>query len=373
MKNRKIPAKDPLAAEVTKLSRSFAERAVDPSYMDRAESREAYGAYYGEVSRSKGESLGYEILRRGAPSLFLKSPLRMLDLGSGTGEFALGVADALLSLPSLSLSLHLVDRSREALSDAAREGEHSRLSLTFSQAVLPDARPFLPGSFDIVTMANCLAENENSVEEFADLLQEISTFLTPGGLLLLVEPADRRASRTLLTLGDSLLSRHSPLSLLAPCPGGRTSSCPALEDPGDWCHEDRPADFSEFLLKTARSVGHVKDALKMTYLLFGREGTPAPPSLRLVSPLHKEKGLFFGDFCDGKTWWRIRLLTRNRGDLTRSFTRLHRGETLSESSPLSLAIAPPVDGRGSIDWPKDRQVVRLAHPDGRPFDSDDET
>lgn len=373
MKNRKSSAKDPLAAEVSNLSRSFAERSLDSSYMDRSESREAYGAYYGEVSHAKGVALGEEILRRGDPSLFRKDRLRMLDLGAGTGDFGRGVAESLLSATPLSLSLHFVDRSQEALAAAVRGRDHSRLSLTFSRSALPKERSFPFDAYDIVTMANCLAENESQLEGFADLLEDLVRLILPGGLLLLVEPADRRSSRALLTLGDDLLSRHLPLHLLAPCPGGRASPCPALMHSEDWCHEDRPADFSEGLLKTAKLVGHVKDSLKMTYLLFGRGGTPPAPSLRLVSPLHKEKGLFFGDFCDGKVWWRIRLLTRNRGDLTRSFTRLHRGESVAEGSPSSLAVSPPLEGRGSIDWPRERRIIRLSHPDGRPFDPEDES
>ncbi len=336
--------------------------------MDRPEIREAYGAYYGEVSHAKGESLGREIVRRASPRLFLKDRLRMLDLGAGTGEFSQGIATALLSEFYGPLDLHLVDRSDGALSHAVNAPRDPRLFISVSRATLPDERPFLPGSFDIVTMANCLAENEHRDESFADLLEEVSNTLRPGGIMLLVEPADKRSSRALLSLGDLLLSRHFPLTLLAPCPGGRVAPCPALAHSDDWCHEDRPADFSETLLKTAESLGHIKDALKMTYLLFGLEGTPLPPSLRLVSPLHKEKGFFSGDFCDGNNWWRIRLLNRNRSDLTRSFTRLHRGETIGTPLVLPLRSGSPRDRRGAMDWPKELPVIRLAHPDGQPFD-----
>ena len=368
MKNRKSIVKNLVATDVSNLSRGFTERSLDPSYMDRPETREAYGAYYGEVSHAKGEALGREILRRASPRLFQKDRLRMLDLGAGTGEFSQGVAAALLSEFSGPLDLQLVDRSAGALSYALNAAKDPRLFISVTQATLPEEKPFLPGTFDVVTMANCLAENDHRAESFAGLLEEVANTLLPGGVLLLVEPADKRSSRALLSLGDLLLSRHFPMTLLAPCPGGRTAPCPALAHPDDWCHEDRPADFSETLLKLAESVGHIKDALKMSYLLFGQEGTALPPALRLVSPLHKEKGFFSGDFCDGKNWWRIRLLNRNRSDLTRSFTRLHRGETIEESSVGTLASGSPRDGRGALDWPKDLPVIRLAHPDGQPFD-----
>ena len=170
MKNRKTSAIDPLAAEVSSLSRRFAERSLDSSYMDRTESREAYGVYFGEVSHSKGVALGEEILRRGDSSLFRKDHLRILDLGAGTGDFGLGVAESLLAAHPFSLSLHFVDRSKEALEAAVSGRGHSRLSLTVSQATLPKDRSYLSDGYDIVTMANCLAENESQLDGFADLL-----------------------------------------------------------------------------------------------------------------------------------------------------------------------------------------------------------
>ncbi|MGC8529391.1 MAG: methyltransferase domain-containing protein [Leptospirillia bacterium] len=368
MKNRKSNVRNLVATDVSTLSRGFTERSLDPSYMDRPEAREAYGVYYGEVSYAKGEALGREILRRAFPELLRKDRLRMLDLGAGTGAFSQGVATALFSEFSGLLDLQLVDRSAGALSYALNAAKDPRITILVTQATLPEERPFLPGSFDIVTMANCLAENEHQAESFAGLLEEVAHALLPGGIMLLVEPADKRSSRELLSLGDLLISRQFPLALLAPCPGGRTSSCPALATSDDWCHEDRPANFSETLLKTAKSVGHIKDALKMSYLLFGQQGAPSPQALRLVSPLHKEKGFYSGDFCDGQSWWRIRLLNRNRSDLTRSFTRLHRGETIDATLLGALTSGSPRDRRGTRDWPKGFPVIRLAHPDGEPFD-----
>ncbi|MHB8368161.1 MAG: methyltransferase domain-containing protein [Leptospirales bacterium] len=358
MKNRKSR----IIGEVRELSRSFSQRTIPADYMDRFESREAYGAYYGEVGRAKGEALGEEILLRGSPELFRKERLRILDLGSGTGEFSLALARTLLASCPVSVDLHMVDRSEEALVRIAGDKDGSALSLSYSRALLPAERPFLGEGWDIVSMANCLAENESAHEGFEELFGAVVDVLSPEGLLLLVEPADKRSSRALLSLGDSLLERTPGLVLLAPCPGSRSAPCPALSDPDNWCHEDRPAGFSGELLRTAEAVGHVKDALKMTYLLFSRSSPLQAPALRLVSPLHREKGLFWGDFCDGRAWARIRLLTRNKGELTRDFSRLRRGET----------IAPPPDWppvkTGLFDWPKDRPIVRLSHPDGRPFE-----
>ncbi len=358
MKNRKSR----IIGEVRELSKGFSRRTIPADYMDRSESREAYGAYYGEVGRAKGEALGEEVLIRASPALFRKERVRILDLGSGTGEFARALARTLLASSEILVDLHMVDRSEKALARIIPGEKETGLSLSSSKALLPFERPFLAEGWDIVSMANCLAENESAQEGFCELFCQAVDVLSPEGLILLVEPADKRSSRSLLALGDRLLERNPGLVLLAPCPGGRKTPCPALSDPDNWCHEDRPAGFSGELLRTAEALGHVKDALKMTYLLFSKGASPQRPSLRLVSPLHREKGLFWGDFCDGRDWAKVRLLTRNKGDLTRDFPRLRRGESIAP--PAAWPLGKPA----LFDWPKDLAVVRLAHPDGRPFD-----
>lgn len=360
------------------LSRNFVGRRIVPDYMEDPEQRAAYRAYYGEVSFAKGWELVSEIRYRNGPALFSgRKTLRLADIGTGTGDFLRGLLGGLgeWGLPaSTTFDLLCVDRSSAALKEIWNDRDRVippglTASLRVAVAALPGQRRFMEQmeDLDLLSMANVLAENPESLEDFSQATAEMSDRLRPGGVLLLVEPADRISSRRLLELGDRLLLHRPFLEILAPCPNGRTASCPALADPDNWCHEDRPAIFSPELLKMASALGHVKDALKMTYLLLRSPGLPQmpsmPPVLRLVSELHREKGLSWGMFCDGTALVRGRLLNRNRSDGTRAFLRLERGEVIAAPDPASMGSA---GSSALLDWTKESPVRRLYRPNGEP-------
>ena len=355
------------------LSEGFQQRTIRGDYMDDPHFRAAYGEYYGEVGFEKGLSLSFEILERLGSGVFGgRTPLRILDLGTGTGAFLRGVLAGLerigASLPELDILC--VDRSLSALQDLEknwkiREGVRFRVKA----ASLPGPELAIGSSesIDLVLMANVLAENEERLPEFAFMFDRMAGRMNEGGMILLVEPADRRASRALLRLGDQLMAIRSDLRIVAPCPNERTAPCPALQDIDNWCHEDRPARFSGDLRRSALMLGHVKDALKMSYMIF-RKGTPPPlvPSLRLVSTMKKEKGLVWGVFCRGEDLVPIRLLKRDRSDSTRPFYRLNKGDSIALPSFLKDRTLSFRTG-SRADWPEGEAVIRLTGPDGHPY------
>jgi len=358
------------------LAQGFQKRTIPANYMDDPGSRAAYGDYYGEVGFEKGFALISEMVSRVDPGFFReKSPFRLIDLGTGTGGFLRGVVSGLEGLdpPVTEFDILCVDRSLGALEDLQKKWTIEKtvpLRIRSGSLVEP---PLLFEGFSgisLITMANVLAENEGRVSDFVNLFDLLFDRLDPGGGCLLAEPADRKASRALLQLGDQLISRRSDVRIVAPCPNNRTGSCPALADPDNWCHEDRPAEFSPGLKRTALALGHVKDALKMSYLMMRRERPQAhssPRTLRLVSSLHQEKGLSWGIFCDGSHLLRVRLLNRNRNEGTRVFSRLKRGDVLvspefHQESDAEFAKNP------SCDWRPEDQVILLTRADGRPVE-----
>ena len=356
---------------IGELSRGFTQRTVPEGYMDDPLARRAYGDYFGEVGFEKGAAFSREIRNRKPPGLFGSGRLSMVDLGTGTGEFVRGLSEGLLPDIPGGIDLLCVDRSLSALQEFS--GQWARpegISLRLVPALLPEAPdlPRIAGPVDVLSMANLLAENEDRLSGFLTLLKGFLERLSPGGLMILVEPADRRSSRSLLGLGDRLLDLFPDLRILAPCPNDRRGPCPSLASPDGWCHEDRPAAFSRSLTQTASSLGHVKDSLKMTYLILSRGEKVGDESgegaLRLVSPLHKEKGMSWGVFCDGTTLFRLRLKTRNRNEDTRAFFRLKRGETIRNPGFSSEKEAS--DG-AFADWPSEIPLTGLFRPDGTPF------
>ncbi|EQD24430.1 MAG: Methyltransferase type 12 [Leptospirillum sp. Group IV 'UBA BS'] len=358
---------------IEELSRGFTQRDVPEAYMDDPDLRRAYGAYFGEVGLEKGAALSREIRNLRRPCFGGKDRLSMVDLGSGTGEFARGLSEGLLPEVAGGIDLLCVDRSREALKElSARWVRPAQISLRIRPCLLPDSDDLFDEveTVDVLSMANLLAENEDRLSGFLDLLAGFLERLSPEGLMVLVEPADRLSSRALLGLGDRLLDLSPDLHILAPCPNDRRGPCPSLSSPDGWCHEDRPVTFSQSLTRTAATLGHIKDSLKMTYLLLARPlpGTeePGPPSLRLVSQLHKEKGLSWGIFCNGSSLVRLRLLNRYRNDGTRAFARLRRGESILDPGLSSLGSGGPPES--FVDWPAGSSLVGWLRSDGTPWD-----
>lgn len=335
------------------LSRSFWGHNPEPAYMDREESLLSYRSYYHPLSCAKGKILAKEALSFSGLSFFRNDgnlrPFRIMDWGTGTGGFLEGVLQTILSHlgPDIPVEAFLVDRSHPALSLAKETigqllGERGTL---YTQCIRLPGVPEIPGSLDILLQANVMAEHPESADSFVPLLGKGIRRLVDGGLLILAEPADRLSSRTLLSVRDALISSFPGLfRILSPCPNGQNAPCPALRDERDWCHEDRPFNFSREILEMARTVGHVRDALKMTYLIAQKTaqpstvpaGTPDRTVLRLVSELKKERGMAWGIFCDGKERYRIRLLLRHKNDRNRLFLELSRGDGIWTILPAQL-------------------------------------
>lgn len=360
-----------LASETLKnLSRNFVAHAPAPDYMDREDARLSYQSYYHPLSCEKGKSLAAEALSFPDLSFFRHDgrnrPFRMMDWGTGTGGFAEGVLQSFLPLlrPDVPVEVILVDRSAPALLLAEKTLGHvlgARGSVR-SQCLHLPATPKIPEELDVLLQANVLAEQPENAVAFVSLLGEGLHRLADGGLLILAEPADRVSSRKLLSVRDAMIAGYPGLfRILSPCPNDQDAPCPALREERDWCHEDRAFVFPQEIMEMARTVGHLRDALKMTYLIARKTKDPAPisngtmeePVLRLVSELKKERGMAWGIFCDGRERHRIRLLLRHKNDRNRLFLELSRGDVIRTNPPRQLLRHGPF-----LDLSSDDRIER---------------
>ncbi|MHB1605046.1 MAG: small ribosomal subunit Rsm22 family protein [Leptospirales bacterium] len=366
--DRGIPSdQDPLI----RLSKGFQSHHPISGYMDRQDLLNTYRSYYHPISSAKGKVLAEEALfqkaRKGFSPGPIPSPARIVDFASGTGGFAEGVVLALFqSMPQTPIELFLYDQSVSAL-DTASESikrlfpEHATAHSRVTR--LPGRLP-LPDSIDWLLQANFLAENLEQSEQMLPVLEEAFLRLNPGGIMILTEPADKISSRNLLKIRDTLLKRLKDFHILSPCPNLRDSGCPALSNDKDWCHEDRPFDFSPEIHTLAKSAGHIKDALKMSYLIGIRSVSSPPPevpeksTLRLVSELRMERGLGWGIFCDGTDRQKIRLLTRHRNEQNESFWSLDRGDEIVRPGNSQVIVRS-----GFLDLLPDTRIERCGKPD----------
>lgn len=159
------------------------------------------------------------------------APHSLLDFGSGPGTATLA---ALRAFPSLK-ECELIE------SDAAMRGLAERL-LAARRAEQPELKQRVKlrveqhlseRKFDLVIAANAL--NELTEKERTKLLDLLISALSEGGVLMLLEPALKQTTRSLMRSRDVLLNRYSELDPLFPCT--HRNPCPMLKIEDEWCHD----------------------------------------------------------------------------------------------------------------------------------------
>jgi ribosomal protein RSM22 (predicted rRNA methylase) len=243
------------------------------------------------------------------------SPARALDLGAGTGA----VGRALRARFGDATEVVAVDR-------VAGPG--------IMRANLAVELPALEGRFELIVAAHLLNElfvNRNAADRLAlrsmRVLAWAQAFLSPRGLLVLIEPALRETSRELLGVRDELL--RAGLHVVAPCLWqGR---CPALAAERDWCHDAAPV------------ASHSR--VDFSYVVLSAEGITATPGFeRVVSDPLRDKGRLRLFVCGAEGRRELVRLNRHRTPANAPLDGAARGDLLSvadaEGTPTALRIKP---------------------------------
>jgi hypothetical protein len=287
--------------------------------------------YVRDIAPRTAVALG-KILRETFPDPGAREhPLRVLDLGAGTGAAGAAVRahfgnDTDLSsvdqIPAAGVG-HVADITKiRSLSQVKRAG-----------------RPF-----DLLIAAHVL--NELYLDEtplarpgrLAALVADWCRFLlTDLGTMIVVEPALRETSRALLAVRDHLVI--SGLRIVAPC--FFAGPCPALLRERDWCHDAAASHDVGGEKLAARGIlnrgpagsspaGKAAHRVDFTYLVIRRSGDPPtdPTLLRIVSDPLPEKGRLklFGCGLSGRQ--PIVRLDRHASAANADFDQLKRGDVV---------------------------------------------
>jgi len=302
----KAPSRDvrSLAAAVARLSRmltSERDRLPD-AYLQDHELRLAYLSYFLPVNRAK-ISIPLEELSRHSAGLLSRDRLRVLDIGSGPGTAVLGIMDffhnrshqpALEFLALDAVSGNLAEAER-LFNDASADykGAASLRTAVRSFGGQPGA---VEGAYDLIVLSNVLNElfrdkPDRTSRRAAILADLLKLNLAPAGSCIIIEPSLRETSRDLLSVRDGLIG--AGFTIYSPCL--MQEPCPALANPRDWCHEDRPWDPPQLIKDIDEIIGLRKDALKFSYLVVRRDthtfaACCAEGSFRVVSEPLVTKG-----------------------------------------------------------------------------------
>lgn len=268
-----------LAAAVERLSRMLTKDRdhLPEAYLNDSELRQAYLRYFLPVNRAKiGIPLG-ELC--GHPARLLeRERLRVLDIGCGPGTAILGIMDFFgtrskrpaLEFTALDAVPGNLSEAERLFREAARRYPTATLR-TFVRTIGTAADRF-EGAYELVILSNVLNElhrdePERTARRVDTLARLMETAVTPEGSCIIIEPSLRETSRDLLSVRDELA--RAGCTLYSPCLTQKP--CPALLNPQDWCHEDRPWEPPQLIREIDSLIGLRKDSLKFSYLVVRRD------------------------------------------------------------------------------------------------------
>ncbi len=361
-----------LAQAVSELSRIFTKERdrLSVSYLDSGHLGAAYLQYFLPVNLAKIQRLLNEM-----PAPEVDESFSVLDLGSGPGTGALAVLDwwQQQALP-YALSVTAVDGSKAALSQARQLWDRYCQAADIGTAPLQTHEGNLEGGawlervkqlrpFDLIIVANCLneiyADANDSIEKRTGMVRDALSLLAPHGTMMIVEPALRETSRALLQVRDRLL-QEKRCTIYSPCL--HETSCPALINPGDWCHEERLWEPPGCIQEIDREVGFIKDALKFSYLLLRKDGKTLgerrPDRYRVVSELRVMKGEKRAWLCSEQGRQEVGRQDRLASSQNEAFGQWHRGAIVQIERIARKEKGGKVSALGRIEQEAFVRIVR---------------
>jgi ribosomal protein RSM22 (predicted rRNA methylase) len=330
----------------------------------------AYLQYFLPVNLAKIQRLLNEM-----PAPEVDESFSVLDLGSGPGTGALAVLDwwHQQALP-YPLSVTAIDGSKAALSQARQLWDRYCQAADIGTVPLQTHEGNLEGGawlervkqlrpFDLIIVANCLneiyADANDSIEKRTGMVRDALSLLAPHGTMMIVEPALRETSRALLQVRDRLL-QEKRCTIYSPCL--HETSCPALINPDDWCHEERLWEPPSCIQEIDREVGFIKDALKFSYLLLRKDGKTLverrPDRYRVVSELRVMKGEKRAWLCSEQGRQEVGRQDRLASSQNEAFGQWHRGAIVQIERIARKEKEGKVSALGRIEQEAFVRIVR---------------
>jgi ribosomal protein RSM22 (predicted rRNA methylase) len=289
-------------------------------YFRKPALRRAYLGYYLPMYAMKIAALLRDL------HLPIREP-NVLDLGAGPlsaiwgAQIAYGTLGQVLAVDQdigpMKLGLELLD----AIAPLK--------NINFVRANLKGPPHFWKARFkpDLILMAHVLNEfgvGERYLEDKKMLLVHAVNQLAPQGVIVVVEPASKSATRDLMQLRDWLYA-SGQVDILAPCPP-QVEHCPLLVDKNNWCHADLPYERPKELQEIDRQIGFQRDVLKCSYLAIARRGFNYQPThCRIVSGHMNARGIDRRYACMTEG---LMTLSQNAHEKPAILASLRRGEAV---------------------------------------------
>lgn len=239
-----------------------------------------------------------------------KECILILDIGCGMGAATLAVLSKLSTLASKKVVIYLNDVEKNILTET-----ETLLRNIFNSAnieiykIIGDANVLLEQNdnikYDIILISYSLYDiTKCNLWVAVEVVKQVMRLLNNGGIIIIVEPADRYKS-TFLTMVRNFYKGY----ILAPCT--HSFDCPLLKDE-KWCYFKFMWDKPPFLLNIFYKLGCDLPEIKFSYIVLGNIKVNQSPMLgRIVTPVLSQKGRLLFKVChDGKIS-HCMMLTRN--------------------------------------------------------------
>ncbi|MEM7448641.1 MAG: small ribosomal subunit Rsm22 family protein [Myxococcota bacterium] len=286
-----------------------------------------------------------------------RSALDVLDLGVGLGATAFGTA-----LWAAQRGIHSVTV------EGFEKSERTRRAL---RQLVPMFHEFTPGlvlqshsgslasaskgseQVDIILLGLVLNELSHSIEKRSLLLKSLIDRLRPDGVLIVIEPAHRAASRALMEVRDQLLSMNH-VDIVGPCLHRRP--CPMLRTERDWCHVETREPLPSPIQTLAQMAGLRSTRPTWSYLTAhsGKFGLADPAvtldesnEYRVVSAARRSKGKVEFFLCGEAGFVRAQRLIRDESHSNASFSNAIRGSRMRLSQPTGTEYS---NGPAEVSW-----------------------
>lgn len=321
-----------LLPDIQRLADGFTTRRPDTPaapYLKDTRACMAYSLYFAPQTHARLTHILAEL----PPFPDTTKPLRILDLGAGTGAAAWALLDHLGDRP---IALNAWDHSRPALRglhdifSALRRARWPQTTLRTTHAPL-DGLAAHDETYDVILMHYIL--NELPPDARRLLLSRAARALAPNGRLVICEPLVHDAGDYLRELRTQALTDLG-LHLLAPCP--HEQPCPL----DDACHDVRTWQLSRALQMLNTTLRRDLRHLAFGFLVLSPATPPPTPTFRarvVGSPTQAKGQTLCPVCCSNGRIHRIQLLHRDVDTPGRKALRkLERGQllTLESIQPL---------------------------------------
>lgn len=234
-----------------------------------------------------------------------KPTLRILDVGAGLGACGVGAAMLLRERGGVQNAyLNILDYSLTALEQCSRlikDNAKDLPGISLEHAFAREIPLFLKkeaaqsGPYDLIIAGFALNEiwHQDNAEQRVALIRQMAQALTPEGILLVIEPAQKETALALQEVSD-LISQQGFLYRWGPYAG--EFPCPLRERKKYWAHEVRAWDPPAALCRINRRLWREIGELKFHWAAWSKTAPipfpETPVAVRLCTPFAKLKGHF---------------------------------------------------------------------------------